>query len=94
VTVPKYRKKPVAVDAAQWWPPTDRRHVPIQAVKSRPAGEGTYQHISGLYHYVETLEGGLAVFPGDWIITGIKGENYPCRDDIFRETYEPVEEGE
>jgi hypothetical protein len=27
---------------------------------------------------------------GDWIITGIKGEKYPCRDDIFRETYEEV----
>jgi len=30
--------------------------------------------------------------PGDWIIQGIKGELYPCKPDIFEQTYEPVEE--
>ncbi len=29
--------------------------------------------------------------PGDWIITGVKGETYPCKPDIFQETYEPAE---
>jgi len=44
---------------------------------------------------VETLEGILEVEPGAWLITGIKGEQYPCADDVFRATYEPVdEEGE
>lgn len=28
---------------------------------------------------------------GDWIITGVKGEHYPCKPDIFAQTYEPVE---
>lgn len=28
---------------------------------------------------------------GDWIITGVKGERYPCKDAVFRETYEPAE---
>ena len=37
-------------------------------------------------------EGDMYVQPGDWVITGIKGEVYPCKDDIFRATYEPVEE--
>jgi len=41
---------------------------------------------------VETLEGALRVNPGDWIITGVRGERYPCRDDIFRDTYEAVAE--
>jgi hypothetical protein len=37
------------------------------------------------------LEGGHIVTPGDWIITGIKNENYPCKPDIFEATYERVE---
>lgn len=44
--------------------------------------------------YVETLEGRMQVSPGDWIITGVKGEKYPCKDEIFRATYEPVEDNE
>lgn len=41
---------------------------------------------------IHTLEGDMKAEPGDWIITGVKGEQYPCKDDIFRKTYEPVEE--
>lgn len=40
---------------------------------------------------IQTLEGPLFARAGDWIITGVKGERYPCRDDIFRETYEPTD---
>jgi hypothetical protein len=43
-----------------------------------------------IYAYIETLEGRHEVTPGDWIITGVKGEKYPCKPDIFEETYEPV----
>lgn len=39
---------------------------------------------------IETLEGPLHASPGDYIITGIKGEKYPCKPDIFLATYEPV----
>jgi hypothetical protein len=41
---------------------------------------------------IETLEGTMIGNPGDWLITGVKGEKYPCKDDIFRATYELVEE--
>lgn len=41
--------------------------------------------------YIDTLEGKMEVAPGDWVITGVKGERYPCKDDIFRLTYEEVE---
>lgn len=37
---------------------------------------------------INTLEGILKAEPGDWIITGIKGEQYPCKPDIFEKTYE------
>ena len=39
---------------------------------------------------IETLEGVMHAEPGDWIITGVNGERYPCKPDIFEKTYEPV----
>jgi len=40
--------------------------------------------------YIETLEGKMRISEGDFIITGIKGERYPCKSDIFEMTYEQV----
>jgi len=39
-----------------------------------------------------TLEGTMIANPGDWIITGVKGERYPCKPDIFEKTYDLVED--
>lgn len=41
---------------------------------------------------IHTLEGDMRADLGDWIIRGIKGELYPCKDEIFRATYELVTE--
>ena len=38
---------------------------------------------------IHTLEGDMIGNPGDWLITGVNGEQYPCKDDIFQKTYEP-----
>ena len=43
---------------------------------------------------VHTLEGIMWGQPGDWLITGIAGEQYPCKPDIFEATYELVDHGE
>lgn len=40
--------------------------------------------------FIDTLEGRMHAEPGDWIITGVNGEKYPCKDDIFKKTYDPV----
>jgi len=40
---------------------------------------------------IETLEGDRIIIPGDYIITGVKGEHYPCKPDIFALTYEVAE---
>lgn len=40
---------------------------------------------------IETLEGDMQASPGDWLIKGVRGELYPCKDDIFRQAYEPVD---
>lgn len=42
--------------------------------------------------FIDTSEGQMRASPGDWIITGVKGEVYPCKPDIFEMTYEPVDE--
>lgn len=39
---------------------------------------------------IDTLEGKMFAAPGDWIITGVHGEQYPCKPDIFEKTYELV----
>jgi hypothetical protein len=41
---------------------------------------------------IHTLEGDMKAEIGDWIITGVKGEIYPCKPDIFEATYEKVED--
>lgn len=43
-----------------------------------------------VHGWIDTLEGGHIVCPGDWIITGVKGDRYPCKPDIFETTYEPA----
>lgn len=40
---------------------------------------------------IETLEGIMHAAPGDWIITGVNGEQYPCKPDIFEKTYQLLE---
>ena len=39
---------------------------------------------------IRTLEGDVRVSIGDWIIQGVEGEFYPCKDSIFRKTYDIV----
>ena len=41
---------------------------------------------------IETLEGNMRGEVGDWLITGVKGEQYPCKPDVFAQTYEPEDE--
>jgi hypothetical protein len=51
----------------------------------------TVRHDSkGEYLLIDTLEGAHTASPGDWIIRGVKGEFYPCKPDIFTQTYEPA----
>jgi hypothetical protein len=86
--VMKYRKKPVVIDAIKW----DGSKSAMEELTSLGL-VGTY-NISdkGIYTAIaiRTLEGTMTGVIGDWIIKGIKGEFYPIKDSIFRETYEAV----
>lgn len=76
----KYRKRPVVVEAFQWFP-----HMGIQ-------GGVEIDHDANNY-YVVTIHGQRAyVESGDWIITEPDGQHhYPCKPDIFAATYEAAE---
>ena len=76
----KYRKKPVIIEATQWFKHGDHPQVMRH---ERPE--------NSKIGWIWTLEGVNVVTPGDYIITGIKGEHYPCKPDIFEATYEKVE---
>jgi hypothetical protein len=78
----KYRKKPIVIEATQWFKHGDHPIVEVEF-------SGSEDIVLG---WISTLEGGHVVTPGDFIITGIKGEHYPCKPDIFEATYEKVEE--
>ena len=78
----KFVKKPVVVDAVQWWPPGWPGHEPVPGVERGPRNDQPWG--------VMTLEGFMVASPGDWIITGVKGERYPCNHDIFVRTYDEV----
>ena len=86
----KYRKKPVVIEAVQWdgtfpndanvlrWTFMDKKRCKECNVPLEAHGR------------VETLEGYHIACPKDWIITGVKGEIYPCKPDIFEMTYDRV----
>ena len=93
----KYRKKPVVIEAVQWFKPGDHNMVvhPIPEHVPMDSNNGEITVSGGLRDQInmgaiKTLEGWHLVTPGDFIITGVKGEHYPCKPDIFEATYEVV----
>jgi hypothetical protein len=81
----KYRKKPVVIEAVQW---TGQNFGEIHMLNHDITGAPQDSHAL----YIPTLEGVMRADLGDWIIKGVAGEFYPCKDSIFKATYEPVDE--
>jgi len=89
----KFRKKPVEVEAIKW---TGEN---LDEVLDFCEGSATYEAMSsgGGAIVIETLESNKELKTrhsasiGDWIIKGVKGEFYPCKPDIFEQTYENSE---
>ena len=89
-----YRKKPVEIEAWEFtrealklndsWV---RLYVDELHLTSQHAGEV-------LYIEIDTLEGTMRANLGDFIIKGVQGEFYPCKPDIFEQTYEKVQKGD
>lgn len=90
----KYRKKPIVIDAIQWLILPQDNLPDVKPLINFGASNQCEEckNILGIHGKIKTLEGFHVVCPGDYIITGIKGEKYPCKPDIFEMTYEKVEE--
>jgi hypothetical protein len=118
-----YRKKPVIIEAHQWFKNGDHPYdyidekigfengvmktwTPEQVKEKgwegqlvryfrRPDIDGNEvcKHCGRIMNdhgWIDSLEGGHIVCPGDWIITGVKREHYACKPDIFAATYDAV----
>lgn len=94
--MPKFRKKPVVIDAVQWigvnfQEVSDFIRITSKTDVEHPALNGDIPII--------TLEDGSSdswtvkhvASKGDWIIRGVKDEVYACKDEIFRISYEPFD---
>lgn len=88
--MPKFRKKPVEIEARQFNNDADSYHVMTWVNDGQhAAGRQLAQwHADSLL--IPTLEGTHIASPGDWIIRGVAGEFYPCKPDIFAATYDAV----
>lgn len=84
----KYRKKPIVIEAMQWDGKTETGEAIIAWTNKAAGWDCHWDDISMRELTVDTLEGTVEVSHGSWIIKGIQGEFYPCRDDIFRATYD------
>lgn len=89
--MPKFRKKPVVVEAMQY----TGDHLIVHWIAQGFGSDGITSRVreEDQELYISTLEGEMHISVGDWIIKGVAGEFYPCKPDIFEQTYEPAEEG-
>ena len=95
--MPKFRKKPVVVEAIQWTGSN------LEEIRNFVGSDLIEEYVE-LFDIkrtlkemlvdiaIDTLEGTMRVDYGDYIIKGVKGEFYPCKSDIFLATYEEVAE--
>ncbi len=93
--MPDFRKKPVVVEARLL-----TRHGPVQQdiiswIRScdkepriRSRGEAAIACSDGIFIF--TLEGEMLARWGDWVVCGVHGEFYPCKPDIFKDNFTPI----
>ena len=85
----KYRKRPVVIEAEQF---TDQNKDMIYNWATSIRGNVTHSwdNKGQPILLIPTLEGEMICSLGDYLIKGIQGELYPCKPDIFEQTYEKV----
>lgn len=93
--MPKYRKKPVVVEAVRWTGSNLEEirnfvgsNLIEEWVEFFDIKRTLKEMLVGIA--IDTLEGTMRVDYGDYIIKGVKGEFYPCKPDIFKQTYDEI----
>lgn len=84
--IKKYRKKPVEIEAVQWTGDN------LAELRKMDGFNSVHTCFGGRLN-IKTLEGMMFASVGDYIIKGVQGEFYPCKPDIFEQTYEEVKDG-
>lgn len=84
--MPKFRKKPVEIEAMQW-----NSDVPMKEFEQFANYLIRADDVSDQFYVYDRLHDTWVEFEyGDWIIKGVQGEFYPCKPDVFQATYDPV----
>ena len=100
-----YRRKPIVLEAYQFWPLTynkdatqyDAEDFDLMDMSEWPGVQADYTKWARRYYWIDTLEGQMNIAPGDWVVKGVNGEYWAVKPDIFEKTYEksfPCEVGE
>ena len=94
--MPRFRKKPVVIEAITFdelvaYGLTHGANIVNGMPWSFDYGGHPITHENDDCYLIPTLEGTMKMGRGDMLITGVKGEVYPCKPDIFAATYDPVE---
>ena len=89
----QFRKKPVVIEA---WPARDLIHAASRDWQALPKAVADAYEKGGWGFqsdgiYIPTLEGSMRAERTDMVIRGVQGEFYPCKPEIFAETYDRVE---
>lgn len=102
--IKKYKKKPLIIEAVQWTGDNlieitaFLRKIPTEKIiseinSSELAQKNWKEHEKTLYHKgitIATLEGDMTASVSDYIIKGIEGDFYSCKEEIFNKTYESI----
>jgi hypothetical protein len=92
-----FRKRPVEIEAMQTAPADpmvaekDREEQNRAVARWVSNGGADVVGFGPSYIEIQTLEGVMTAGPGDWVIRGVQGEFYPCKPDIFEQTYDTVD---
>lgn len=90
----KYRKKPVVIEAIQWNGLNLTEIMDFVGkdliVETYDAGYQAGATPLAIGLKIRTLEGDMNISISDYVINGVQGEFYPCKPDIFEQTYELV----
>lgn len=88
----EFRKRPVVVEAFRWTADHEQADDPVWIVNAIRGGSVTFPSspAHGATMRIQTLEGPVVARRGDWIVRGVEGELYPCKDSVFRATYDEV----
>lgn len=80
-----FRKRPVVVEAMQY-PGLRELDEALEVIRWIRSNGGKERQSGGLL--IKTLHGEARVDPGDWVIRGPQGDFWPCKPDIFEDSYE------